>query len=64
MLIGAINDANGEPNTVNNVLTGETGGVPDTARDYKAKGQDWIVIGDENYVEGKIFGFRENNCFF
>jgi len=52
MLIGAINDANGEVNTVSNVLTGGTGGVPDTARDYKSKGQDWIVIGDENYGEG------------
>lgn len=52
MLIGAINDANGETNTVGNVLTGGTGGVPDTARDYKSKGQDWIVIGDENYGEG------------
>lgn len=52
MLIGAINDANGEANTVRNVLTNEDGGVPNTARDYKAKGQDWIVIGDENYGEG------------
>merc|ERR1719216_40530 len=52
MLIGAINDANGEANNINNVLTGGSGGVPDVARDYKAKGQDWIVIGDENYGEG------------
>jgi len=51
-LIGAINDANGEANTIENVLSGGTGGVPDTARDYKAKGQDWVVIGDENYGEG------------
>merc|ERR1712113_574 len=52
MLIGAINDANGEANTIENVLTGGTGAVPDTARDYKAKGQNWIVVGDENYGEG------------
>merc|ERR1719320_1556990 len=39
-------------NTVKNVLTGETGAVPATARDYKAKGQDWVVVGDENYGEG------------
>merc|ERR1712156_837208 len=52
MLIGAINDANGEANTVRNVLTNEEGGVPDTARDYKAQGQDWVVVGDENYGEG------------
>merc|ERR1719293_208256 len=52
MLIGAINDANGEANTIRNVLTGESGGVPDVARDYKAKGQNWVVVGDENYGEG------------
>jgi len=52
MLIGAINDVNGEANTITNVLTGETGAVPATARDYKAKGQDWVVVGDENYGEG------------
>merc|ERR1711994_1110242 len=52
MLIGAINDANGEANTIENVLTGGSGAVPATARDYKAKGQNWIVVGDENYGEG------------
>merc|ERR1719512_674610 len=52
MLIGAINDANGEANTIENVLTGGSDGVPQTARDYRAKGQNWIVIGDENYGEG------------
>merc|ERR1719284_30899 len=51
-LIGAINDVNGKANTIGNVFTGEEGGVPDTARDHKARGQDWIVIGDENYGEG------------
>lgn len=51
-LIGAINDVNGEPNNIKNVLTNEQGGVPDVARHYKSKGQNWIVIGDENYGEG------------
>eukprot|EP00494_Astrolonche_serrata_P026492 UN26754 len=51
-LIGAINDANGEANNIENVLTKKTGGVPDTARYYKANNQDWIVVGDENYGEG------------
>jgi len=51
-LIGAINDASGEANAIRNVLTGETGKVPATARDYKAKGQPWVVVGDENYGEG------------
>lgn len=52
MLIGAVNDANGEINNVKNVLSGEWGGVPDTARSYKAEGVKWVVIGDENYGEG------------
>ncbi|EFN58720.1 hypothetical protein CHLNCDRAFT_19608, partial [Chlorella variabilis] len=39
-------------NSVKNQLTGEYGGVPDVARAYKAAGQEWVVIGDENYGEG------------
>lgn len=39
-------------NSVKNQLTGEYGAVPDVARAYKAAGQDWIVIGDENYGAG------------
>ncbi|KAH6668597.1 aconitate hydratase [Plectosphaerella plurivora] len=52
MLIGAINEANGEANKVKNFTTGEFGAVPATARDYKAKGIKWVVIGDWNYGEG------------
>lgn len=52
MLIGAVNDENGEVNSVVNRLTGEAGAVPDTARAYKAAGVKWVVIGDENYGEG------------
>ncbi|KAI9492144.1 aconitate hydratase [Zychaea mexicana] len=52
MLIGAINIVNGEANSIKNVFTGEFGGVPDVARDYKARGVKWVVIGDENYGEG------------
>lgn len=52
MLIGAVNDANGEVNNVVNTLTGAYGGVPETARAYKASGVKWVVIGDENYGEG------------
>jgi len=52
MLIGATNDENGKANTVRNALTGQYGAVPDTARDYKAKGVKWVVIGDWNYGEG------------
>ncbi|PNH07230.1 Aconitate hydratase, mitochondrial [Tetrabaena socialis] len=52
LLIGAINIANGKPNAVKNVVTGEEGPVPATARDYKARGLQWVVVGDENYGEG------------
>ena len=51
-MIGAINSENEEANSIKNRLTGEFGAVPDTARDYKAKGVNWVVIGDENYGEG------------
>ena len=52
MLIGAINSANGEANKVKNATTGEFGAVPATARDYKKKGIEWVVVGDWNYGEG------------
>jgi len=52
MLIGAINIENEKANTIKNVRTGEYGGVPDVARDYKANGLNWVVVGDENYGEG------------
>ena len=52
MLIGAINAFNNEANKVKNQLTGNFSAVPDTARDYKARGIGSVVIGDENYGEG------------
>jgi aconitate hydratase len=54
MLIGAVNSQNGKTNTVQNWSKDgeEFGTVPGVARDYKAKGIKWIVIGDENYGEG------------
>jgi len=53
MFLGAMNAFTGETGKGVNVLTGETG-VPFTriARDWKAKGVSWMVIGDENYGEG------------
>lgn len=52
MFIGAISEESGEANKVQNRVTGEWGGVPDTARKYKAEGIKWCVVGDENYGEG------------
>lgn len=51
-LIGAVNAFNKKTNFVKNQLTGEYGAVPDTQRDYKAKGIKTIVVGDHNYGEG------------
>ena len=52
MFIGAINAFSGDAGKVKNTFTGETKSVPEVARDYKAKGVSWIVVGDENYGEG------------
>jgi aconitate hydratase len=52
MLIGAINIENKEANNVKNVFTGKWDEVPKVARQYKADGIKWVVIGDENYGEG------------
>lgn len=52
MLIGAINEENGEANKVWNANLNEFGAVPDVARDYKANQIPWVVVGDENYGEG------------
>ena len=51
-LIGAINAENGEANKIKNRLTGEWGGVPQVAAEYRSKGIQWVVIGDHNYGEG------------
>lgn len=52
MFIGAINEFNGVANKVKNQITGEYDEVPNVARAYKAAGDGWVVIGDENYGEG------------
>ena len=51
-LIGAVNAFGMKTNFVKNQLSGEYGGVPDTARAYKAAGIKSIVVGDHNYGEG------------
>jgi aconitate hydratase len=53
MFTGAINAFTGEAGTAKNLFSGEPGvSVPKVARDYKARGLRWIVVGDENYGEG------------
>ena len=51
--LGAVNAYTGEAGQGLNVETGERGvAFPAVARDYKARGLSWIVVGDENYGEG------------
>jgi aconitate hydratase len=53
MFMGAINAYTDEAGKTQNLLTGaESQTVSAVARDYKAKGQRWVVIGDHNYGEG------------
>ncbi|NOZ75664.1 MAG: aconitate hydratase [FCB group bacterium] len=53
MFIGATNAFTGEIGKGTNVINGEIGqGFSAIARDYKARGISWCVVGDENYGEG------------
>ena len=52
MFIGAVNSFNDKTNLVKNHLSGHYDEVPKAAREYKAKGIPWVVIGEENYGEG------------
>ncbi len=52
MFLGAVNAYTGDAGKSKNVFTGEYKTVPEVAREYKAKGIGWVVVGDENYGEG------------
>ena len=52
MFLGAVNAFTGEAGKGVNPVTGEVKTFTANARDLKAKGISWIVIGDENYGEG------------
>ena len=53
MFLGAMNAFTGEAGKGINPITGEAGKTfTQVARDLKARGTAWIVIGDENYGEG------------
>lgn len=53
MYSGAHNAFASEPGTGYNIFTGEVGKpLQEIARDYKARGQGWVVIGDTNLGEG------------
>ena len=53
MFMGATNAHTGESGKTRNLVTGDSGrAVSAVARDYKARGLRWVVIGDHNYGEG------------
>jgi aconitate hydratase len=53
MFLGALNAFTGETGKGINPLTGASGQpIAKIARDLKAKGVQWIAVGDENYGEG------------
>ena len=53
MFMGAVNAFTGGTGEGLNVLTGESGQpIAKIARDYKARGLKWVVVGDSNYGEG------------
>lgn len=53
LLLGATNSFTGTPGKGRNILTNEKElEFAKVARDYKAKGKAWVIIGDENYGEG------------
>jgi aconitate hydratase len=53
LFLGALNGFTGETGKGVDVDTGERGvPLPELARRYKARGMNWLVVGDENYGEG------------
>src|SRR5271154_1243647 len=53
MFSGATNAFTGEVGKTKNIVSGETGlAISKVARDYRARGIKWVVIGDWNYGEG------------
>jgi aconitate hydratase len=52
LLLGAVNAFSGEVGKGKNVLSGTAESFPKIARQYKASGLKWVIIGDNNYGEG------------
>ncbi|MFM8659440.1 MAG: aconitate hydratase [Candidatus Nitrosotenuis sp.] len=52
LLLGAVNAFTGDVGKGKNALNGTVESFPSVARQYKAKGLKWIIIGDTNYGEG------------
>ncbi|MDX1595641.1 MAG: aconitate hydratase [Nitrosopumilaceae archaeon] len=52
MLLGAVNAFNDEVGKGKNILNNSLENFSKIARDYKSKGWNWVIIGDQNYGEG------------
>ena len=52
MLLGAVNDWTGETGRAENLFTKQKSSFAEVARDYKNRGQNWMIVGAENYGEG------------
>ncbi|KIW85870.1 aconitate hydratase, mitochondrial [Fonsecaea pedrosoi CBS 271.37] len=50
-LIGAVNAATGETNVAYDT-DGSTSSIPELAKKWKANGQNWLVVAEDNYGEG------------
>ncbi len=51
-LIGATSAFTGNINSTWSSVTNRYLSIPAAAREYKEKGQGWVVVADENYGEG------------
>ena len=52
LLLGAVNDWTGETGRGENIFTKQTAPFSEMARDYKNRGQPWMIVGSDNYGEG------------
>ena len=52
LLLGATNAFTGQVGSGKNQLNGQAEMFPQLARDYKARGLKWAIVGDNNYGEG------------
>lgn len=52
LLLGAVNAFGGQVGEGKNQLTGAIEPYPKIARQYKAAGLKWVIVGDSNYGEG------------
>ncbi|EIW69283.1 hypothetical protein TREMEDRAFT_68617 [Tremella mesenterica DSM 1558] len=51
-LMTAVNDENGQINVAVDPLTGDEDTIPRTMQKYKARGEPWMLVVDDNYGEG------------